>query len=68
MRILVAHNFYQIPGGEDEVFRTECDLLRAYGHDVRTFTVHNDAVDSMSRLELVTKTIWNRDIGRDAFV
>src|SRR5438094_5382177 len=65
MRILVAHNFYQIPGGEDEVFRTECDLLRSYGHDVHTFTVHNDAIETMSRLALVRKTIWNRDIGRE---
>src|SRR2546423_4381061 len=62
MRILVAHNFYQIRGGEDEVFRTECDLLRSYGHEVHTFTVQNDEIDSMSRLSLIKKTIWNRDI------
>ena len=34
MRILICHNFYQQPGGEDQVFASEVDLLRKFGHDV----------------------------------
>ena len=60
MNVLLVHNFYQQPGGEDQVFADESKLLRARGHDVRQFTVHNDAVDGMGRLELARRTIWNR--------
>jgi glycosyltransferase involved in cell wall biosynthesis len=59
MRILLAHNFYQQAGGEDEVFRTEYELLKSFGHDVRQFTVHNDACDDMTKLQLLKATIWN---------
>src|SRR3954454_14817917 len=61
MKILVAHNFYQQPGGEDEVFRSEVDLLRSIGHDVGTFTMHNDRLVGMGGLKLLATTIWNRD-------
>jgi len=60
MRVLICHNFYQQPGGEDQVFAAETDMLRARGHDVETFTLHNDAVAAMGKLELAAKTIWNR--------
>src|SRR5205809_773976 len=33
MRILLAHNFYQQPGGEDAVFYAEAALLDRDGHD-----------------------------------
>lgn len=42
MRILIVHNFYRVPGGEDAVVREECELLRARGHDVHLYAVHND--------------------------
>jgi glycosyltransferase involved in cell wall biosynthesis len=60
MNVLTVHNFYQQPGGEDQVFADESRLLRDRGHDVKQFTVHNDAVDGMGRLELARRTIWNR--------
>jgi glycosyltransferase involved in cell wall biosynthesis len=60
MRILVAHNFYQQPGGEDEVFHSERALLESFGHSVRTFEMHNDDVSGMNRLALLGATIWNR--------
>jgi len=60
MRILVAHNFYQQPGGEDQVFASEVQLLRRFGHEVTTFEADNDAIDSMGRIELLRSTMWNR--------
>lgn len=44
MRVLLVHNFYQQAGGEDAVFANERELLAAHGHDVREFTVTNDAI------------------------
>jgi len=61
MNVLVVHNFYQQAGGEDQVFADETKLLRDRGHAVEQFTVHNDAVDSMGRIKLARKTIWNRE-------
>lgn len=61
MNILLVHNFYQQAGGEDQVFADEALLLRSRGHNVREYTVHNDAVDAMGRLALARKTVWNRD-------
>lgn len=61
MNILVVHNFYQQPGGEDAVFRDEVRLLKDRGHHVQTYTVHNDAVAELGRLQLARKTIWNHD-------
>jgi glycosyltransferase involved in cell wall biosynthesis len=61
MNVLVVHNFYQQPGGEDAVFRDEVRLLGERGHRVRTHTVHNEAVASMGNLALARKTIWNAD-------
>lgn len=60
MRVLVAHNFYQQPGGEDQVFSSEVQLLRRFGHEVTTFEADNDAIDSMGRIALLRNTLWNR--------
>jgi glycosyltransferase involved in cell wall biosynthesis len=62
MNILVCHNFYQRPGGEDQVFADEVALLKSAGHAVETFTVHNDQVANTGKLALAAKTLWNRDV------
>jgi glycosyltransferase involved in cell wall biosynthesis len=64
LNILVVHNFYQQPGGEDQVFAEECQLLRTRGHSVTTFTIHNDSVSEMGKLALAGKTFWNSDTYR----
>lgn len=35
-------------------------MLRAHGHPLQEYRVHNDSVDGMSRLGLLTATMWNR--------
>lgn len=65
MNILVAHNFYQQPGGEDQCVAAEVAMLRAHGHQVTQYCVHNDSIDSMSRLELASRTIWSQPAVRD---
>ncbi|MGE0606924.1 MAG: glycosyltransferase [Pirellulales bacterium] len=64
MKILLCHNFYQQPGGEDRVFADETSLLKSHGHDVRTFTVHNDEIESRSKLAVAGQTVWNRQFAR----
>lgn len=40
-KILLVHNFYQQPGGEDTVFKNESELLRSHGHEVVLYTRSN---------------------------
>lgn len=65
MKVLLAHNFYQQAGGEDQVFADEGRLLEAHGHQVIRYTLDNDAIESMGRLELAAKTFWNRQVYRE---
>jgi glycosyltransferase involved in cell wall biosynthesis len=41
------HNFYQIAGGEDAVFKNEMTLLKNNGHDVIIYTVDNATITSV---------------------
>jgi glycosyltransferase involved in cell wall biosynthesis len=65
MKVVVCHNFYQQPGGEDQVFADETALLESHGDTVIRFTVHNDAVAKTSKLAMLGKTLWNRTIARE---
>ena len=44
--ILLVHNFYQKPGGEDTVFYNEKKLLEENGHKVITYTRDNKEISS----------------------
>lgn len=48
MRILIVHNFYQQPGGEDEVFRNECEMLRQDGQNVRAICISNAGIGGLA--------------------
>ena len=58
-KILLVHNFYQQPGGEDQVFAGEAAMLEANGHEVVRFTLHNDAIKEMGDLHAAGRTIWS---------
>lgn len=65
MTIVVCHNYYQQPGGEDRVFADETALLESRGHEVVRLTVNNDSIDAGGGrgggLALAGRTIWNPD-------
>jgi glycosyltransferase involved in cell wall biosynthesis len=63
--ILLVHNFYQEPGGEDEVFRAESDLLESRGHHVVRYTAHNDQLRQMGALKSAQATLWNGAVYRE---
>jgi glycosyltransferase involved in cell wall biosynthesis len=62
VKILLAHEYYQVPGGEDSMFRAERELLRNAGHDVVTYEVHNDDVGDglRDRVGVALATPWSR--------
>ena len=62
MKILSVHNSYQLPGGEDQVFAQEAELLRSRGHQVILHHASNDQVTGVNPLVLLGNTIWNRQI------
>jgi glycosyltransferase involved in cell wall biosynthesis len=45
LRVLVAHSFYRVPGGEDRYVRQQLDLLREE-HDVEVIEPRNEALTS----------------------
>ena len=65
MRVLMAHNYYQQPGGEESIFETEAGLLELNGHTVDRYTVHNDQIKGANSFTLAANTLWNRQIYRD---
>ncbi len=64
MKILLCHNFYRTPGGEDRVFRDEAALLEAGGHEVVRFTMSNRDVEERPRAAVALGSIWNRESAR----
>lgn len=46
MKILVVHNFYQEPGGEDSVVAAEERILIEHGHGVIRYRRHNDELQN----------------------
>ncbi|MEI7435259.1 MAG: glycosyltransferase family 4 protein [bacterium] len=65
MRILVLHNYYQRPGGEDRVFESETALLESLGHEVIRFVRHNDEIFAGSLLKNIGNALWNRAVALD---
>lgn len=62
MRILLVHNTYQQPGGEDVVFALEQHLLEEAGHQVATYCRSNweiSAAGATGRLTWAPRTIWS---------
>ena len=61
-KVLMVHNYYQIPGGEDTVVENEKRLLEENGHEVILYTRHNNELKSFSKIKklvLPFTTIFN---------
>ncbi|WP_462410342.1 glycosyltransferase family 4 protein [Neobacillus sp. Marseille-QA0830] len=50
-KILIVHNYYQIPGGEDTVVANEKRLLEDRGHEVILYSRKNSELHEMSLLQ-----------------
>ena len=64
MKILLVHNSYQQPGGEDVVFEQERQLLERGGHKVIAYQRSNweaATYSLLTRLALAGRTVWSQD-------
>lgn len=62
LKVLLVHNYYRIPGGEDTVAANEKALLEQHGHEVVTYFRRNEEISSMSligKLLLPLTSIFN---------
>lgn len=61
-KVLIVHNYYQIPGGEDSVVANEKKMLEEHGHKVILYSRNNGELKQMSMLQkfvLPITTIFN---------
>jgi glycosyltransferase involved in cell wall biosynthesis len=64
LSVVLVHERYQQPGGEDRVVADEAELLRSRGHRVVTVTADNRDVGEMSPAALAKATLWNGEAYR----
>ena len=60
--VLIVHNYYQIPGGEDTAVENEKKMLEENGHKVVLYTRHNSELNSISKMKklaLPLSTVFN---------
>jgi len=60
MKVLLTHNHYLQPGGEDTVFEAEKALLERHGHEVVTFVEDNARLEGINLLKITINAIWPR--------
>jgi glycosyltransferase involved in cell wall biosynthesis len=68
LKIVLVHNTYQQPGGEDAVFEQERQMLENAGHQVIPYRRSNWEVESykgIRRFSLAKRTVWASDTRRD---
>ena len=61
MRILMLHNRYLVPGGEDQCSIAEAALLRDYGHEVELLEEDNRRIEELGQARTAIRTIWSRE-------
>ena len=59
MRILLVHNSYLIPGGEDTAFANEIELLKNHNLEIIQYTIDNNHIKEMNQFLLGMNTIWS---------
>jgi glycosyltransferase involved in cell wall biosynthesis len=68
MKLLIAHNRYRYPGGEDVVFSREEALLRSAGHDVVEYVRQNTEIQSdgiLNDVKTGIRTLWASETARE---
>ncbi len=63
LNILLVHNRYQIPGGEDTVFENEAKMLEKHGHRVFRYERSNSEINGMGlkgKAKLFFEVKWSQ--------
>jgi glycosyltransferase involved in cell wall biosynthesis len=61
MKVLMLHNRYLIPGGEDQCSIAEAALLRDHGHEVELLEEDNRRVEQLGHARTALRTVWSRE-------
>ncbi len=59
MKILMLHNRYLVPGGEEQATAAEVELLRDHGHEVELMEEDNRRVEQLGSIRTAIRTIWS---------
>jgi glycosyltransferase involved in cell wall biosynthesis len=68
LKVLLVHNTYQQPGGEDVVFQQEAQMLKKAGHQIVLYQRSNFEVQEYSglrQISLAKGAVWASDTRRD---
>jgi hypothetical protein len=61
MKILMLHNKYLVPGGEDQATMADAALLRDQGHEVELLVEDNRRVEQLGKARTGMRTVWSRE-------
>jgi glycosyltransferase involved in cell wall biosynthesis len=61
MKILMLHNRYLVPGGEDQCAAAEAALLRLYGHEVELLEQENSRIEQLGKAQTALRTLWSAE-------
>jgi len=61
MKILMLHNRYLLPGGEDQATMADAALLRDEGHEVDLLEEDNRRVEQLGKVRTGMRTVWSRE-------
>ena len=64
MKILMLHNRYLVPGGEDQCSIAEAALLRDHGHEVELLEEDNRRIEQLGQMRTAARTVWSREAYR----
>lgn len=64
-RVLMLHNRYLLPGGEDFSFEAEAELLRRNNCHVDEFVLDNTEVDRLGKIRTAVRSVWSIDVYRE---
>jgi len=63
LKVLLGHNTYQWPGGEDTSYELDARLLADHGHEVVRYLRDNDEIEQYGagqKARLAARTVWSR--------
>ena len=66
MNILIVHNSYQYPGGEETYTRSLASLLKKRGHNVFVYTRNNKEIKTVwDKISAAFSILWSRQTTKD---
>jgi len=61
MKILMLHNRYLVPGGEDQSSEAEVALLREHGHEAEFLQEDNQRIEQLGNARTALRTVWSKE-------